>query len=233
MSNDKLIVALDFSDAKEALDLVKKLGDNVTFYKVGMQLFYGAGQGVIEELVKQEKKIFLDLKLHDIPNTVAGAIKSLGNMGVDLLTIHGTGGPKMMTAAAEAREKFALKNMKIIAVTVLTSIDDEEREKLSWKYPIDEYVIQLAQMAQKSGIDGVVSSPHEVEQIKKICGKDFLAVTPGIRLPDSDVGDQSRIATPKMALQAGSDYLVIGRPITKASDPRGAAESILKEMDEI
>lgn len=229
---DKLIVALDFSHEEEALNLVKKLGDSVNFYKVGMQLFYGSGIKVVEELKKQDKRVFLDLKLHDIPNTVAGAIKSLGDLGVDLLTVHTLGGPKMMEAAAEAKDKLSANQMKIVAVTVLTSIDERERESLGWQYPISEYVPFLAKLAKKSGMDGIVSSPQEAKMIKEICGNEFAIVTPGIRPAGRDVGDQSRIATPKSALDAGSDYLVVGRPITQASDPQVAAENILKEMSD-
>jgi orotidine 5''-phosphate decarboxylase, subfamily 1 len=230
---EKLIVALDFSDLREALQLVEGLGDCVNFYKVGMQLFYQSGAEIISELAKKDKKIFLDLKLHDIPNTVAGAIQSLSGLGVDMLTLHTLGGPKMMEAAAEAREKYSSGKMKIVGVTVLTSIDSEEASSLGWEKPISEYALSLAGLAKASGLDGVVASPQEAEMIKKQYGANFSVVTPGIRPAGSDIGDQSRIATPSNALASGSDFLVIGRPITQVSNPRKAAEKILEEMKSV
>lgn len=227
---EKLIVALDFSNQDEALQLVKKLDDSVEFYKVGMQLFYHAGIEIISRLADQQKKIFLDLKLHDIPNTVAGAIQSLSGLGVDMLTIHALGGSQMMNAAAEAREKYSSGKMKIVAVTVLTSIDEDQASALGWQMPISDYVSTLAGLAKESGLDGIVASPQEAMLIKEKYEKEFQIVTPGIRPVGSDIGDQSRIATPSAALLSGSDFLVVGRPITKAADPRQAAENILEEM---
>lgn len=227
---EKLIVALDFSDQDEALQLVKALNNSVDFYKVGMQLFYHAGTEIISRLADQEKKIFLDLKLHDIPNTVFGAIQSLSDLGVDMLTVHALGGPQMMSAAAAAREKYSSGKMKIVAVTVLTSIDENQASDLGWSMPISEYASTLAGLAQKNGLDGIVASPQEAAFIKEKYGKDFQIVTPGIRPVGSDIGDQSRIATPRAALDAGSDFLVVGRPITQSDDPRKAAENILEEM---
>lgn len=227
---EKLIVALDFSNQDEALQLVKTLDNSVDFYKVGMQLFYHAGIEIISRLADQQKKIFLDLKLHDIPNTVAGAIESLSSLGVDMLTVHALGGFQMMTAATEAREKYSAGKMKIVAVTVLTSIDEDQASALGWQVPISEYVSTLAGLAKESGLDGIVASPQEVMLIKEKYGKEFQIVTPGIRPAGSEVGDQSRIATPSVALLSGSDFLVVGRPISKAIDPRKAAEQILEEM---
>lgn len=227
---EKLIVALDFSSKEEALQLVKNLDSSVDFYKVGMQLFYHAGIEIISRLADQQKKIFLDLKLHDIPNTVAGAIQSLSTLGVDMLTVHALGGSQMMSAAAEAREKYSSGKIKIVAVTVLTSIDENQASALGWQMPISEYASTLAGLAKESGLDGIVASPQEARLIKEKYGKDFQVVTPGIRPTGSDIGDQSRIATPSAALLSGSDFLVVGRPITKAADPRQAAENILEEM---
>lgn len=227
---ERLIVALDYSDMTSALELVDQLGDTVEFYKVGMQLYYSVGNQVIEELAKRNKKIFLDLKLHDIPNTVAGAIQSLVSPHVHFMTIHTLGGTTMMKAAVEAKAKYGLTNLKILAVTVLTSMDEVQKEELKWPGLVSEYAESLAKLAKDSGVDGVICSPEEIGRIKEACGEEFLVVTPGIRPAGADVGDQSRIATPGKAIETGSDYLVIGRPITQAEDPRGAAIQIVEEM---
>ena len=227
---ERLIVALDYSDMDSALALVDQLGEAVEFYKVGMQLYYSVGNIVVEELAKRNKKIFLDLKLHDIPNTVAGAIQSLANPNIRFLTIHGLGGLGMMKAAFAAKEKYELTHLKILAVTVLTSIDEEEKNQLNWPGQISDYASSLASLAKDAGVDGIICSPEEIARIKEKCGKDFYVVTPGIRPLGSDVGDQSRIATPAKAMNAGSDYLVVGRPITQAQNPKEAAIKIVEEM---
>lgn len=227
---ERLIVALDYSDSKKALDLVSLLDKDVEFYKVGMQLFYAAGFEIIEKLKKKEKKVFLDLKIHDIPNTAAGAVESLGKLGVDLLTLHAGGGRKMMESAAEAKYKNHFQEMKMIGVTVLTSMSSQDARELGWNDPIPEQAERLARLAQLSGLDGVVASPQEVVHLKEKLGKDFIVVTPGIRMATDDVGDQNRVATPHSAVANGSDYLVVGRPITAALNPKAAVEAILKEM---
>ena len=227
---ERLIVALDYSDMDSALALVDQLGEAVEFYKVGMQLYYSVGNIVVEELAKRNKKIFLDLKLHDIPNTVAGAIQSLANPNICFLTIHGLGGLGMMKAAVAAKEKYELTHLKILAVTVLTSIDEEEKNQLNWPGQISDYASNLASLAKDAGVDGIICSPEEITRIKEKCGKDFYVVTPGIRPLGADVGDQSRIATPAKAMNAGSDYLVVGRPITQAQNPKEAAIKIVEEM---
>lgn len=235
MVKDKLIAALDFHTKEDALALVEKLGDNVVFYKVGMELFYSVGTPIVEELKKRNKKIFLDLKLHDIPNTVAQGLCSLLRQGADIMTIHGSGGYTMMktavdTVRAEAK-KLGVKAPKIIAITVLTSINEEDWAGLGQAMPIKEQVVRIAKLAKKAGLDGVVASPQEAKLIREACGKDFMIVTPGVRPAGSSLDDQSRVATPAKALQDGASHLVIGRPIRAAQDPALAAKNILEEME--
>ncbi len=234
MADERLIVALDFHKFDEVKNLVNDLGDSVIFYKVGMELFYSVGAGVIDWLKSQNKKVFLDLKLHDIPNTVAGGLCSLMNLGADILNVHAAGGFTMMKNAAEAlREESAKRGIvkpKLIAITVLTSINQAE-----WcgALKISEQVVQFAKLAQDAGLDGVVASPQEAKLIRENCGENFLIVTPGIRPAGSDINDQSRISTPAAALKNGANYLVIGRPIRAAENPKLAAEKILAEMSEV
>lgn len=232
MADERLIVALDFHTFDDVKKLVNDLGDAVNFYKVGMELFYSVGAGVVEWLKAQDKKVFLDLKLHDIPNTVAGGLCSLMNLGADILNIHASGGLTMMKTAAEALHKEAnlrgIERPKLIAVTILTSIKQDD-----WfgALQISEQVVQFAKLAQEAGLDGVVASPQEAKLIREACGENFLIVTPGIRPLGADLNDQSRISTPRAALQNGATHLVIGRPIRAAKIPRRAAEKILAEID--
>ena len=231
MADERLIVALDFHTFDDVKKLVDTLGDSVNFYKVGMELFYSVGAGVVEWLKARDKKIFLDLKLHDIPNTVAGGLCSLMNLGANILNVHAAGGFTMMKTAAEALGKEAdlrgVEHPKLIAITVLTSIAQAE-----WcgALKISEQVVDFAKQAQAAGLDGVVASPQEAKLIRKACGDNFLIVTPGIRPAGADINDQQRISTPSAALQNGATHLVIGRPIRAASNPREAAEKILHEM---
>lgn len=231
MADERLIVALDFHTLDDVKKLVDELGDSVNFYKVGMELFYSVGASVVEWLKSQDKKIFLDLKLHDIPNTVAGGLCSLMNLGADILNVHAAGGFTMMKTAVDALHKEAnlrgVECPKLIAITVLTSINQSE-----WcgALKISEQVVEFAKLAQSAGLDGVVASPQEAKLIREACGEKFLIVTPGIRPAGSSIDDQSRIATPRMALQNGATHLVIGRPIRAAKIPRRAAEKILDEM---
>lgn len=235
MVKDKLISALDFHTKEEALALVDELGDRVSFYKVGMELFYAVGTPIIDELKKRDKKIFLDLKLHDIPNTVAQGLCSLLRLGADIMTIHSWGGYTMMKKAADAvREEAAhlgIPKPKVIAITVLTSINSEDWKGLGQTTPIREQVVRLARLAKKAGLDGVVASPQEAKAIREACGEDFLIVTPGVRPAGSSLDDQSRVATPAQALKDGATHLVIGRPIRAAADPVAAAANILQEME--
>ena len=239
MADDRLIVALDFHTMEEARALVEKLGDSVSAYKVGMELYYSVGREAVIWLKSQGKKVFLDLKLHDIPNTVASGLCSLLDLGVDMLNVHAEGGYTMMkTAADRLHAEAEARNIpcpKLIAVTVLTSISQAEWDDLGFaqNVQIKSVAVRLAKLAQKAGLDGVVASPHETELIHEACGQDFLVVTPGVRPEGSSVGDQSRIATPAAALQAGSTHLVVGRPIRSAEDPVQAAQDIIKEMEQV
>ena len=231
MADERLIVALDFHTADDAKKLVDELGDDVNFYKVGMELFYSVGAEIIHWLKARDKKIFLDLKLHDIPNTVAGGLCSLMNLGADILNVHASGGFTMMKTAADAlhneAEKRGVNCPKLIAITVLTSINQAE-----WcgALKISEQVTNFAKLAKDAGLDGVVASPQEAKLIREACGEKFLIVTPGVRPAGANVDDQSRIATPAAALANGATHLVIGRPIRAAQNPREAAKKILDEM---
>ncbi len=234
MADERLIVALDFHKLADVKNLVKDLGDSVVFYKVGMELFYSVGAEVVDWLKSQNKKIFLDLKLHDIPNTVAGGLCSLMKLGADILNVHAAGGFTMMKTAAEAlREesaKMEIAKPKLIAITILTSINQAE-----WygAQNISEQVVSFAKIAQDAGLDGVVASPQEAKLIRENCGEKFLIVTPGIRPAGSDINDQSRISTPAAAIKNGANYLVVGRPIRAADNPKLAAEKILAEISEV
>lgn len=236
MHDDRLIVALDVHAMEDVKSLVETLGDSVTHYKVGMELFYSVGAPVVSYLKEKGKQVFLDLKLHDIPNTVAGGLCSLMGLGADILNIHASGGYTMMKKSAEAlhaaAEKQGIACPKLIAVTVLTSIHAEEWAEMGHEGEIGEQVIRLAELAKKAGLDGVVASPQEAAAIRKACGEDFLIVTPGIRPSGSSQDDQSRISTPSAALRNGATHLVVGRPVRSAEDPRAAAEKIVKEMGE-
>ncbi|MBR1645299.1 MAG: orotidine-5'-phosphate decarboxylase [Selenomonadaceae bacterium] len=232
MADERLIVALDFHTLDDAKKLVDELGDDVNFYKVGMELFYSVGAEIIHWLKSRDKKIFLDLKLHDIPNTVAGGLCSLMNLGADILNVHASGGFTMMKTAAEklheAAESRGVKCPKLIAITVLTSLN-----QLEWcgALKISDQVANFAKLAKDAGLDGVVASPQEAKLIRETCGEKFLIVTPGVRPAGSNVDDQSRIATPAAALQNGATHLVIGRPIRAAQNPREAALKILDEIN--
>lgn len=229
MSSSRVIVPLDFASGDEALALVDRLGPAGTFYKVGLELYTRAGPAVVRELVERGKRVFLDLKLHDIPNTVARAVDAANDLGVELLTVHGSGGPTMLEAAAEARGG----DLSLLAVTVLTSLSPDEIGTV-WGRDIRslrEEVGRLAVMAREAGMDGVIASPLETSWIRNLTGPSFLIVTPGIRPAGSQRGDQNRVAEPADALRAGADYLVIGRPITQAADPVAALASIHEEID--
>lgn len=234
MANDRIITALDVHSLDDMKKLVETLGDSVSFYKVGMELFYSAGPDAVRYLKDQGKHVFLDLKVHDIPNTVAQSIRALTRLGADLMTLHGTGGRAMMEAAADAvRDEAAKLNIerpRLLAVTVLTSIDEEAWKEIGGKYSIAESVKNLAKLAKEAGIDGTVSSPYEAREIREMNGPDFLIVTPGIRPTFAVANDQKRFTTPFQALRDGASHLVIGRPITKAADPKEAAQKILAEI---
>ena len=222
------IVALDVPTAKAALDIVDTLGDAAGFYKIGLELFTRVGPSVVEELRSRRKRVFLDLKLHDIPNTVSGAVAAACEMGVDLLTVHVAGGAPMLTAARNASRGHT----KLLGVTVLTSMLAEELSA-AWGRQVDEVsgeVVRLADLVKRSGLDGVVASGGDVAALRARFGPDLLLVIPGIRLPGTDRGDQRRVATPSEAARAGADYLVVGRAVTKTEDPRAAFAAVLADI---
>jgi len=233
-ADQRLIVALDVDTMEKVQQLVAVLGDSVSYYKVGMELFYSVGSEVITYLRTQGKDIFLDLKLHDIPNTVGQSLAALTSLGVSMLNVHASGGPAMMATAFQAvkneADEMGIQRPKLIAVTVLTSINNSEWNALGYNLDLSEQVVHLARLAQSAGLDGVVASPQEAAQIRTTCGDEFIIVTPGIRPIGVAINDQSRIASPASALQNGAHHLVIGRPITAAEDPRQAALAILQEM---
>lgn len=225
---NKIIVALDVSDEKKLHDLMDSLKGHEVWTKIGMEVFYALGPKVIHEAKDRGFKVFLDLKLHDIPNTVGKGIASLCKLPIDMVNVHAAGGSEMMKRAAEA-VKASSHSPLLIAVTQLTSTTTEQmnlEQKISGD--VKDSVANFAKLAKASGCDGVVSSPLEVTLIKELCGKGFLTVTPGIRPADSAANDQKRITTPMDALNLGTDYMVIGRPITEAKNPREALEAILK-----
>jgi len=225
-ASERLIVALDVPTAEDALRLVDRLAGRVGLFKVGSQLFTAAGPEVVRAIVARNQKVFLDLKYHDIPNTVGAAVKSAAGLGVSLLTLHGLGGRAMLEAAARARAG----GVRLLAVTVLTSHDEASLADIGFARPLSDSVRRLARLARDAGIDGVVASPHEVGLIREACGKGFLIVIPGIRPAGAQAGDQARLATPAAALSAGADYLVVGRPVTEAPDPAAAVAAIVQDM---
>jgi len=230
---ERLIVALDVSSAREALKIVASLGDSVQFYKVGMQLYTAEGPQMVRDLVSAGRKVFLDLKYHDIPNTVAAAVREAAQLGVSMLTVHASGGTKMLHAAVEAaQEQGKEKNsgLQILAVTVLTSMDDQDLNETGVHGPIVDQVVWLASLALEAGCAGVVSSPREVKALREKLGRDFLAVTPGVRPAGAEHGDQARVATPSEAMAAGATHIVVGRPITAAASPAAEAAKILQEL---
>ncbi len=225
---DRLIVALDFPDSAAALKCVEQLAGSVSWFKVGLELFLASGDSIVRELKQRGHSIFLDLKLHDIPNTVSSAIRSLARLEPDLLTVHAAGGRAMLTAAAEATRSLP-RPPRLLAVTVLTSVDAAALAETGVLAAPVEQVLRLARLAAECGIEGMVCSPAEAAALHSALPKALL-VTPGIRPAGSDAGDQKRIATPQFALAAGASMLVIGRPITAAPDPKTAAQAILTDM---
>ena len=226
-----VIIALDFKDMETSLNFLDQFNESL-YVKVGMELFYGSGLDIVKEIKKRGHKIFLDLKLHDIPNTVKKAMTNLAKLGVDIINLHAAGGSKIMKAALEGLTEGSTGNRPIlIAVTQLTSTSKEmmNTEQLIPGEVIDS-VVNYAKVAKEAGLDGIVCSPLEVEKVKEACGKEFVTVTPGIRLASNNADDQVRITTPAKAREIGSDYIVVGRPITQAIDPVEAYHQILKEF---
>lgn len=231
--NDRVLAALDFPDAAAALAMAERLRGRVGGVKVGKQLFTAEGPDLVRRLASRGDRVFLDLKFHDIPNTVAGAIESAAALGVWMVNVHAAGGRAMMTAAREAADRAGARGAGrplVIAVTVLTSLDAAALHETGVEGDPAQQVARLAALARESGLDGVVCSPQEIAIVRRACGAGFLIVTPGIRGAGDAKGDQARTATPHGAMQAGADYLVIGRPITAASDPAEAADRIAASM---
>ena len=232
----RIMVALDYPHADAARQLIKQLEGIPCYMKVGMQLFYAAGPAFVRELKEYGYKVFLDVKMHDIPNTVTGGANSVTKLGVDMFNVHAAGGASMMRAAmdgvqAALAEDASLQRPVVIAVTQLTSTNQQVmNDDIGIPGSVEEAVVRYAKLTREAGLDGVVASPQEVTRIKAACGADFKTVTPGIRPAGSEKGDQSRVMTPREAFARGTDYIVVGRPITAAPNPRAALESILKEL---
>jgi orotidine-5'-phosphate decarboxylase len=224
-SHERLIVALDLPDAARAEAMIRRLGDAASFYKIGYQLAYAGGLPLVRQLNQSGKKVFVDLKLHDIANTVAGGVESLKALGAAFVTVHAY--PQTMKAAVEARGDSSLK---ILAVTVLTSYDEADLNAAGYRMGLSELVEERGRQAKALGIDGLVCSPEEAESLRNIVGAKMLLVTPGIRPAGAASGDQKRIMTPSRAIAAGADYLIVGRPILEAADPKAAAQAIQAEI---
>ena len=226
-----VIIACDFADKETALNFLDKFEGRKPFVQIGMELFYAEGPQIVREIKARGHKIFLDLKLHDIPNTVKKSMAVLSRLDVDMCNLHAAGTSRMMEAALEGLTRPDGTRPLLIAVTQLTSTDQEAMERdLLIKEPIDKVVMHYAETAKNAGLDGVVCSPLEAQKVHDICGEKFLTVTPGVRFADGDIGDQKRVMTPEQAKKIGSDYIVVGRPITAAPDPVAAYERCIKEF---
>ena len=223
-----LIVALDVSSAREAQLLVQRIGDAAGIYKVGLQLFTAEGPGIVRDLIASGRRVFLDLKLHDIPNTVGHAVKTAAELGVHMLTIHASGGAAMLRAATEA----SAGRVNLLAVTVLTSLNDEDMRETGISGRVADQVLRMAALAQSAGCQGIVTSPRESLLVRKSVGEGFTIVTPGIRPAGAETHDQQRIATPAQAISNGASHIVVGRPITHAPDPALAVQAIIAEMEQ-
>lgn len=226
-----VIVACDFSSKQEVINFLSKFKEEKPYVKIGMELFYAEGPDIVREIKKMGHKIFLDLKLHDIPNTVKKSMNVLSNLDVDMCNLHAAGTKAMMEAALEGLTRPDGTRPLLIAVTQLTSTSEERmREDLLIERPIDEVVMHYAKNAKDSGLDGIVCSPLEAGKVHELCGSDFITVTPGVRFADGEVGDQVRVTTPARAKEIGSDYIVVGRPITAAEDPVAAYRRCISEF---
>lgn len=230
MAERPIIVALDYPEADPARAFVARIRPELCRLKVGKELFVAAGPAFVAELVEQGHSVFLDLKFHDIPNTVAQACKAAARLGVWMMNVHASGGPRMLAAAREVLESGTAERPLLIAVTVLTSMGASELGAIGIESSAEEQVMRLARLAREAGLDGVVCSAREAPRLRREIGRDFALVTPGIRPAGAEAGDQTRILTPTQAMAAGSDYLVIGRPITQAADPLAALDAIAREI---
>jgi orotidine-5'-phosphate decarboxylase len=227
-AQDRLIVALDVSSASEARKIVQAVGDSARLFKVGKQLFTAEGPQVVRDLICAGRRVFLDLKYHDIPTTVAAAVGEATKLGVSMLTVHASGGEKMLKAAVEAA--FVRRELAVLAVTVLTSMDQHDLEQVGVSAPLRDQVCRLGALALAQGCAGLVSSAREARTLRQGLGNDFLIVTPGVRPTGSAKGDQARVVTPAEAIAAGVTHIVVGRPIANAPDPAKAARDIVEEM---
>lgn len=226
-----VIIACDFASAEQTFAFLDKFTDKKPFVKIGMELYYAEGPSIVRQIKERGHKIFLDLKLHDIPNTVKKAMSVLRNLDVDITNLHAAGTTAMMQAALEGLTREDGTRPLLIAVTQLTSTDQESMEKdLLIKEPIDQVVMHYAKTAKNAGLDGIVCSPLEAGKVHDSCGQNFLTITPGVRFADGDIGDQKRVMTPAEAKRIGSDYIVVGRPITAAADPVAAYERCVREF---
>jgi len=230
---DRILCALDTADLPEAAWLAARLAGAAGGIKLGKEFFTAHGPDGLRKVQAAGQPVFLDLKYHDIPATVTGAVRAAAGLGVFMLTVHASGGAAMLRAAAEAAHAAGARRPRIVAVTVLTSLDADDLAAVGQAGPVSAQVQKLARLAYASGVDGVVCSPHEVAMLRKACGPDFLLVVPGVRPASAASDDQKRIATPAEAIAAGADYLVIGRPITRASDPVAAARAIAAELETV
>jgi orotidine-5'-phosphate decarboxylase len=226
----RLIIALDVSTAAAARQIVAAVGDSALTYKVGMQLYTAEGPQVVRDLVGSGRRVFLDLKYHDIPNTVAAAVSEAAKLGVSMLTVHAAGGGKMLRAAVEAAQ--ARPGLMVLAATVLTSLDEHDLDKIGVRGSVEDSVVRLATIALANGCQGVVASAREASKLRAELGNNFAIVTPGVRPAGSSAGDQVRIVTPAEAIAAGVSYIVVGRPITEAADPAAEARAILGQIRE-
>ena len=228
---DRLIVALDVAGATQARQIVQAIGEAATTYKIGKQLFTAEGPQVVRDLVASGRKVFLDLKYHDIPNTVAGAVRSAAELGVSMMTVHASGGSKMLKAAVEAASQSSAKaKPMVLAVTVLTSLSDSDLQELGIAGGVLSQVLRLGALARAAGCGGLVASAQEARELRKALGEGFAIVTPGVRPAGASAGDQARVVTPKDAIAAGATYLVVGRPILDAPDPAKATQQIADEI---
>jgi orotidine-5'-phosphate decarboxylase len=225
-ASDKIIVALDVAAKEQALELVEQLRNEVSFFKIGFQLYTAEGPEIVRAVLATGAKVFLDLKLHDIPNTVAKAVDSANTLGVQMLTIHLSGGSEMIRAAIAARKN----RMSILGITVLTSANEQTLREIGISDKVDDQVLRLAKLGRDAGIDGVVASPHEIKKLRTEFGDKIKIVVQGIRPSWAEPGDQKRFMTPRAALEAGADYIGIGRPITTHPNPRAAVTKILEEI---
>jgi orotidine-5'-phosphate decarboxylase len=236
-AKDKLIIALDVDTEKRALELVKQLKNHAGMFKVGLQLFTACGPDIVKKIQKQGAKVFLDLKLHDIPNTVANAVVEITKLGVEMMTLHASGAGKMIKTAKQlsllTAKKLDITPPKILAVTVLTSLDLDNLNKLGFNYEtVHQAVLNLAAIAyEEGGADGIICSPQEIKPVRELFGSEFTIVTPGVRPASADSHDQKRTATPLQAIKDGADYIVVGRPITQAENPVQSAENIISEIE--